>query len=692
MPHVAIPKSRIEGVENKPRMPPAYTRSFAQAALLGSIIGPQYWAAIVAALGADDYRRPMRRGVGQVRGAPAMLWRHSALLVLLAGGLAVGACRTSAQTRDQAGAESGAQAGTESGTRSGASELDAGMPPSDDGGAGEVTFPLPTGAAPGMTCSALRVVVAQVRKSLPYAPEPVDAKGFARELTSWLDPYGYLAFERDSPVQDIALRAAPALLRELERPAPSPCPNVRAIASALHAWSTQLRAQWTAYSTMTDSGAGSGEDPATTPIPESGPILQRVALLAARSHALDAALRPYAEATRTRLFPELALEAWEQVVLASALRSWVPLLDAHSNWAPLDENATVYDVDLDDLAEDRLFTKATGTLVGARIDDGALAPLQKDDIILEVQHTPIGGFSPEQLAQVAVSALARRDAGPAPADVTVLRGGTVLRLVVRPHEAPPAADAPPRTVAETWVEAPEGRVAVWSIHDIHDALGDDVRKAIASAKAARDTLGIAIDLRGNGGGSMDGAIDALGFFLPGLPMFPLRAAHGESLAPDVAPMPPADATWPGPVAVLVDRETASAAEMLAGAVASYGRGPVVGTKTFGKGCVQEYLDDEARTGVLRVTTLLYALPNGAPVQRVGITPSLAYPFTVNSTESEAKTGHVAPSWTGPDVRPLPRMDTRGTTWPKFTPRGCKDAELCGALAVLGRGHRIGKAR
>ena len=51
--------------------------------------------------------------------------------------------------------------------------------------------------------------------------------------------------------------------------------------------------------------------------------------------------------------------------------------------------------------------------------------------------------------------------------------------------------------------------------------------------------------------------------------------------------------WRGPVASLVDGDTASAAEMIAGALAAYRRGPTVGSTTFGKGCAQEYLDDDA---------------------------------------------------------------------------------------------------
>jgi carboxyl-terminal processing protease len=219
---------------------------------------------------------------------------------------------------------------------------------------------------------------------------------------------------------------------------------------------------------------------------------------------------------------------------------------------------------------------------------------------------------------------------------------------------------------------------------VHDQLGADVGKWVGEANRAH-AAGLVLDLRGNGGGSMDGAIDALGHFLPGMPMFPLQA-RAESMQPDIAPTPDADEVWQGPMLALVDGDTASAAEMLAGALAAYGRGAVVGTKTFGKGCVQEYMDDDARRGLLRITTLLYALPDGKPVQRVGITPSIPFAFGT-FTESEAKSPAVPPSWRGPDIRPKPAHGY--PTWPHIegplTP--CKSPLLCEALESVLRSKR-----
>jgi carboxyl-terminal processing protease len=162
---------------------------------------------------------------------------------------------------------------------------------------------------------------------------------------------------------------------------------------------------------------------------------------------------------------------------------------------------------------------------------------------------------------------------------------------------------------------------------------------------------------------------------------------------DRAPEPPGIDRWRGPVATLVDGDTASAAEMLAGALAAYRRGPIIGTRTFGKGCAQEYLDDDAHAGVLRLTTLLYSLPDGTPVQRVGLTPTLRFPFgSVEPDDREASLPHAPPLWRGPDVRDRSILaHGEDGTWSAIWPNHggnvgpCKDADVCRALHLLGTG-------
>ena len=234
----------------------------------------------------------------------------------------------------------------------------------------------------------------------------------------------------------------------------------------------------------------------------------------------------------------------------------------------------------------------------------------------------------------------------------------------------------------------DGDAIVVTIHDVRDDLGDLLARTIVHEREnARPMRGIVLDLRGNGGGSTDGAISALGLFLPGARLFPMKRRDG-TIETDRAPEPPVDLRWTGPVATLVDGETASAAEMIAGALAVYRRGPSVGTPTYGKGCAQEYVDDDARAGVLRMTTLLYALPDGAAVQRIGLTPTIGLSLTpVEDSEREATLAHAPPTWRGPDVRDRHAIEDAEIAEP-WPPHGgvtgpCKDADVCKALRAIG---------
>lgn len=140
--------------------------------------------------------------------------------------------------------------------------------------------------------------------------------------------------------------------------------------------------------------------------------------------------------------------------------------------------------------------------------------------------------------------------------------------------------------------------------------------------------------------------------------------------------------------------------MISGALAAYRRGPSVGTVTYGKGCAQEYDDDDAHPGVLRLTTLLFALPDGTPLQRIGLTPTIRMSFSPGSTarEREATTAHTPPSWRGPDVRDRSLMAKEDGAWsaPWSSHGGevgpCRDADVCRVLRALGGAKRVAKGR
>lgn len=569
-------------------------------------------------------------------------------------------------------------------------------------------FRVPSGDAPGLSCEEARAVVAQTRGQLAYVPDPVDPRTFADAAADWLDPYGLWSVAPDSPLADAFDTRSPEMLADLERSTTRDCGSARALGAELVAWVDQLRGVFDAARADASGPRQAGapeedaENAATATAFEGATVTRPARALAASlgrrigvlDRELGATMQPYADAARARYFPALDADGWARVVLAAAVRAYVPTIDPHGAWAPLDEESSVYEVDLEARPPSRLWDKAERTAIGVRIEAGAVPPLADGDVVLSLAGVATAGLSFEQTEQLGYAA---SDARP-PSQAIVLRPGEKLPITtwldgatVEARPSAPATDDDDDLPVERF-EYGDGDAIVVAIHDVRDDLGDELTRAILRAREqeGRPLQGVVLDLRGNGGGSTDGAIDALGLFMPGASLFPMKRRDG-SLETDRAPEPPMVDRWRGPVATLVDADTASAAEMIAGALTAYRRGPIVGATTFGKGCAQEYLDDDAHEGVLRLTTLLYALPDGTPVQRVGLVPTLRFPFAVTDADDrEAVLPHAPPSWRGPDVRDravLARADdgTWTVAWPNAGGNigPCKDADVCRALRLLG---------
>ncbi len=561
----------------------------------------------------------------------------------------------------------------------------------------------PTGKLASLSCSAAAAILAEVRHELAFTAGQPTAQEFASATKDWIDPHGHWAVASDAtPFVSIDADAA-ALLAEVSDG--TKCPAALRIGRSLATWINSERTRFDAK-----AAASSGDDTralvdaldVTTHDAGAGHKHEAAALtdeLAERSgaltHGFGAVLAKYVQSARDRFFPEMTAEAWSEVVLGAAVRAWVEQVDVHGAWAPYGEEAAVHDVDLDQDAPSRLWSRATRTLLGVRIDDGALAPFAVGDVVLEVDGLLLAGLAVEQLDELALTAT---DAGQ-PFDAVVMREGERVPRVLRvdPDVPTPTLASPsahPFDLAAETIPYGSGEVVIVTIPDIYDDLGELFVRALARARTPK-LVGLVIDLRGDGGGSTEGAIDTLGIFLPGARLFPMRSRSG-AIDTDRAPERPLDEQWTGPVATLIDSGTASAAEMLAGALAAYRRGPSVGSLTYGKGCAQEYVDDDAHAGLLRMTTLLFALPDGSPVQRVGLTPTITFPFRGDvSDDREAKLVRAPPSWTGPDVRDRAWLGKASQfAWPSAggVVGPCHDESVCKALALVAEPRRRTEAR
>jgi len=156
----------------------------------------------------------------------------------------------------------------------------------------------------------------------------------------------------------------------------------------------------------------------------------------------------------------------------------------------------------------------------------------------------------------------------------------------------------------------------------------DVERLIGELKE-EGVKGIVIDLRNNGGGSLLEATTLTGLFIDKGPVVQVRNSSGRiSLEEDVDP----GMAWDGPLAVLVNRYSASASEIFAAAIQDYGRGVVIGEPTFGKGTVQSLLDlddyapsDKPGMGQLKITMAQFFRVNGGSTQNRGVVPDIRFP-------------------------------------------------------------------
>lgn len=147
----------------------------------------------------------------------------------------------------------------------------------------------------------------------------------------------------------------------------------------------------------------------------------------------------------------------------------------------------------------------------------------------------------------------------------------------------------------------------------------DVRVLVEDLKA-QQVDGIVIDLRNNGGGSLQEAKTLTGLFIGSGPTVLVRGKNNRVDILDVrAPGP----VYDGPLAVLVNRLSASASEIFAGAIQDYERGLIIGTQTFGKGTVQSLLP--LNRGQLKLTQAKFYRISGDSTQHRGIIPDLHYP-------------------------------------------------------------------
>jgi carboxyl-terminal processing protease len=147
----------------------------------------------------------------------------------------------------------------------------------------------------------------------------------------------------------------------------------------------------------------------------------------------------------------------------------------------------------------------------------------------------------------------------------------------------------------------------------------DVRRLIEELEA-EGIDGLVIDLRNNGGGSLQEADAMTGLFIKSGPTVQVKSANRR---PSIYSDTDDAVAWDGPLAVLVNRLSASASEIFAGAIQDYGRGIIIGSQTYGKGTVQTLVP--LNRGQLKITAAKFYRVSGQSTQHQGVIPDIEFP-------------------------------------------------------------------
>ena len=174
---------------------------------------------------------------------------------------------------------------------------------------------------------------------------------------------------------------------------------------------------------------------------------------------------------------------------------------------------------------------------------------------------------------------------------------------------------------------------------------NDVKRIIGELQTQKmDAL--VLDLRNNGGGLLSEAVDLTGLFIQEGPVVQVRNSNGSI---DVLKDNDKSQTYAGPLAVLINRFSASASEIFAGAIQDYKRGVIVGEQSYGKGTVQSQVDlnrlmqGSDKLGQVNLTIAKFYRVTGNSTQLKGVTPDVQLPSVFSAAEfGESSQSHALP--------------------------------------------------
>lgn len=429
-------------------------------------------------------------------------------------------------------------------------------------------------------------------------------------------------------------------------------------------------------------------DRSELPWPVSEEEMQEVWRLRVKSDALILMLagKTWQEATETlrpryeRVLNDIA-QLNSDDVFETFMNAVAHTMDPHSNYLS-PQQSEEYRIEMSlsyegigaTLQSENDFVKVINIIPGGPAAlDGSLKP---EDRITAVSEGDEGEFT--DVIGWRLSDVVQRIRGP---------GGTVLRLQVLPAGMTPGSpqkviqltrdkikleeQAAKKKLVEVPLDGETYRIGVITVpkfyqdfaarsrgDDDYTSTSRDVARLIDEFEAEGGIDGIVMDLRQNGGGHLSEATELSGLFIDEGPIVQLRETRGNT---QVLEDPNRSTVYDGPLAVLVDRYSASASEIFAAAIQDYERGVIIGQQTFGKGSVQNLFNLDRGlpgdgNGQLTLTIGKYYRVTGESTQNRGVIPDIELPSYIDVETVGESTRDTALPWDR--IQP-----TRFSAWP-----------------------------
>ncbi len=252
------------------------------------------------------------------------------------------------------------------------------------------------------------------------------------------------------------------------------------------------------------------------------------------------------------------------------------------------------------------YVRISEPIEGSPAEEAGLKP---DDLVIGLNGEDVTGVDPNEVLQN-------------------IRGpeGTTVKLTIKRGEETFEVEVERRRIDSPSVSYKmlDDNIAYVQMTQFGDKTTQELRDAL-DAVMAEDPDGLILDLRSNGGGWVDTAVEAASEFLP-LNTLVLSEKDGDGSQQDYYTRRGGGRALDVPMVVLINQGSASASEILTGALRCYDRAAVIGMKSYGKGSMQ-IQSELSNGGAVSVTIARWYLPDGTLIHGVGITPDIEVDYT-----------------------------------------------------------------